>query len=1121
MASRKSSPKKQSVSLPGEEHFHLLFHNHPIPMWVYDLKTLAFLEVNAAAVEKFGYSRAEFLKMKIQKLLLPEEKPRLKADFDRERPALQHSGEWRHRLKDGRVIDVEVTSHTLEFNGRKAALVMAQDVTERKQAEKDRQTAEAGYRAIIENAPVGIFQSTPEGRFLSVNPFMARIYGYASPEEMLASITDITNQIYVDPANRREFQRQLAEHGEVREFAKEIYCKDGRRSWTLTSARAVREAGGKILYYEGFLTDITARKHAEDQLRLSETTYQGILNSITEAVYIQNENGVFLDVNQTSEKMYGYSRSDFIGRTPEFLSAPGRNDLAAIVEFVRKAYAGEPQQFEFWGLRKDGSILPKDVSLTPGVYFGKKAVIAVARDITERKRAEQALMESEQRYRAVVENSLAGVYITTLKGEILYMNDAVRQIFEYDTTEELKSAGVLAVYKNPKDRDLFLRSLRETGKIDSIEIEATTKTGRTKIVDLYATLTGEIITGLLIDITERKQMAVALAESEKSYRMLFENMPLGLYRTAPDGRILDANPELVKLFGFQERATLLAVNANDLYVDPGVRGRFKVNAEQTEKITNYEAEYKRPDGTTFWAEDNIRVIRDEQGRILFYEGSLIDITERKQAEEALRQREEQYRVLFETAPIGIGVASRSGQLLVFNEASLKPGGYTREDIQKMGGVQGLYYDSRQRMQILSIFEKQGALSQYPVQFKRKDGTPYDALLTLTPTWFEGQLAVQAIVEDITERKRSEEAVRHQLDRLAALREIDAAITGSMDMRLALNILLAHASAELGGDAVNVLLLNTHTQTLEYYAGRGFRTSGIEHSRLRLGEGFAGRAALERATVAIPDLSVASEKFIRAHLLVGEDFVTYHCVPLIAKGQVKGVLEVFHRAAFTPTDEWLNFLETLAGQAAIAIDNAQLFEDLQRSNMELILAYDATIEGWSRAMDLRDKETEGHTQRVTDLTIRLARELGMNEDQLLHVRRGALLHDMGKLGIPDSILHKPGELTAGEKAIMQYHPQYANDMLSQIAYLRPAIDIPYCHHEHWDGTGYPRGLKGGQIPLAARIFAVIDVWDALSFDRPYRKGWPEEKVVAHIKEQAGAYFDPQVVEAFLKIRDETL
>jgi putative two-component system response regulator len=195
------------------------------------------------------------------------------------------------------------------------------------------------------------------------------------------------------------------------------------------------------------------------------------------------------------------------------------------------------------------------------------------------------------------------------------------------------------------------------------------------------------------------------------------------------------------------------------------------------------------------------------------------------------------------------------------------------------------------------------------------------------------------------------------------------------------------------------------------------------------------------------------------------------------------------------------------------------EKLQEAHSKLLEAYGATIEGWSHAMDLRDRETEGHSRRVTELTLQLAKAFGMSDEQLTHIRHGALLHDMGKLGVPDSILHKPDKLTPEEWDIMRKHPQFAYDMLYPIEYLRMALDIPFCHHEKWDGTGYPRGLKNNEIPLAARIFAVVDVWDALISDRYYRPAWKNEDALAYIRQQSGTHFDPQIVDLFLKFMDK--
>ncbi len=373
-----------------------------------------------------------------------------------------------------------------------------------------------------------------------------------------------------------------------------------------------------------------------------------------------------------------------------------------------------------------------------------------------------------------------------------------------------------------------------------------------------------------------------------------------------------------------------------------------------------------------------------------------------------------------------------------------------------------------------------------------------------------------LVRDITDQRLAEKKVQLQLKRLNLLRSIDKAIIGSIDLRIILNILVEQFSEYLNIDAAAVLILNQDTQMLEYIVGKGFRTDALKYTRLRLGESNAGRAALDRRIVTIPNLKENINGFVRSELFSKEDFITYFAVPLIAKGHVKGVLELFHRKPFNTDQEWMEFLEAIADQAAIAIDNSDLFNDLQRSNIELFLAYDTTIEGWSRAMDLRDKETEGHSQRVTEMTLRIAREIEMKEKELVHVRRGALLHDIGKMGIPDKILLKQGKLTEEEWKTMKLHPVYAYEMLYPIEYLRPAIDIPYCHHEKWDGTGYPRGLKGEEIPLSARIFAVVDVYDALGSDRPYRSAWSKEKILEHIRSLADSHFDPEMVEVFLKI-----
>jgi len=376
---------------------------------------------------------------------------------------------------------------------------------------------------------------------------------------------------------------------------------------------------------------------------------------------------------------------------------------------------------------------------------------------------------------------------------------------------------------------------------------------------------------------------------------------------------------------------------------------------------------------------------------------------------------------------------------------------------------------------------------------------------------------QSLEEEIAERKRAEARAVKRMQNLSALHAIDMSISSSLALDVTMRILLEQTVDRLGVDAACVLLLDNQTQILKFFTGIGFRKDMIQKTALRVGEGIVGIAALERRLISVEDVEMEEDKVARPGGLIKEEgFVSYFAVPLIAKAEVKGVLEIFHRTKLMPDTEWMGFLNALALQAAIAVDNTTLFNDLQRSNVELLIAYDSTLEGWARALELRDKETEGHTRRVEEKTLQIAEKMGMNREELVHVRRGALLHDIGKMSIPDSILLNTGPLTDNEMKIMQSHTVKAFELLSPIVYLRPALDIPYCHHERWDGTGYPRGLRGEQIPLAARIFSVVDTWDALRYERRYHKEWSREQTCEHIRSLAGIQFDPKVVAVFMEL-----
>ena len=389
----------------------------------------------------------------------------------------------------------------------------------------------------------------------------------------------------------------------------------------------------------------------------------------------------------------------------------------------------------------------------------------------------------------------------------------------------------------------------------------------------------------------------------------------------------------------------------------------------------------------------------------------------------------------------------------------------------------------------------------------------------------GNPIVSAAIQDITRVSQSllmlEQSVGDQLklkeSQLRALMSVGQVINSSMGLRRVLEEVMDSLITLMRAERGFLMLRESNGEFVVRIA------RGIAHINLD-GEAFkVSRTVVNKVTESgrpVLTTNAQSDPRFDAQMSVAAyQLRSILCVPLKIKDELIGVLYVDNRAhagIFKEND--LELISAFADQAAVAIESARLFEDLQESHRELERAYQATLEGWVRALDLRDKETEGHTQRVTILTHRLARSMGVDSDAIVHITRGALLHDIGKMAIPDGILLKPGQLTDDERKLIQKHPVYAYEMLRPIDFLVPAIDIPYCHHEKWDGTGYPRGLRGEEIPFAARIFPVIDVWDALTSDRPYRKAMPHDEVRQRIKADSGKHFDPMVIEAFMDVKD---
>ncbi len=887
-------------------------------------------------------------------------------------------------------------------------------------------------------------------------------------------------------------------------------------------------------------------------------------------------NRIIQEVNHTLCQMSGYTRDELIGNSARLLySTQEEFDYVGTEKYLQISQQGRGTVETQWR-RKDGTvrdILLSSVPLDPndlsaGVTFS-------ALDITDRKQAQIALQTSKDLLHESQKIARVGHYILNVPTGMWESSASLNELFGINGSYKTDIEGWHQII-HPDDReamavyftDEILKNRRPFNREYRI---VRIKDGITRWVHGLGRLEFDgdgnpiRMIGNIQDITERKQTELTLRESAARYRAVVENQSEFIVRWKPDGTRTFVNEAYLRSFNLTLGEALssgfmpLVLEEDRIAVEEKI-SRLLSGESQSE--TDIHRVIK-PDGSVGWQEWTDYAIYDDQGKLIEFQSIGRDITERKLADESLRTKTEELEALFSISSHLRAAQSAEAMLpLVLDEmrrvlhsdanavilldsdnehftyalsdGTLKVNMGMQFNVEN--SISGLVLQTRQpyvtedvssdshKTSVLKGDDELGPAIIVPVvsesEFlgvlfcaRKKDG----ASQRYSSSEVRLLTAIGEMVGNALRRARLYDQALKRMQHLQTLHSIDTAISANLDLAVILEVLLTQGIPQLDVDAACVLLLNPHTHMLEYAAGKGFRTKQINSTRLRLGDGLPGQVALNRQVLHVPNL-IQSNTLSRKYLL-DEGFISYVAAPLIAKGQLQGVLETFNRGPMAVGEEEIGFLETLAIQAAIAIDTSQLFSDLQRSNFELEMAYDATIEGWSRALELRDQETEGHTLRVTDMTVRLAQEIGVRGSELIHFRRGSLLHDIGKMGVPDRILLKPDKLMDDEWEIMKQHTVYAFEMLWPIEFLRHAIDIPYCHHERWDGTGYPRQLIGDQIPLSARLFAVADVWDALTSDRPYRKAWTEEKALDYILKNKGKHFDPQVVELFLGLRNK--
>ena len=755
--------------------------------------------------------------------------------------------------------------------------------------------------------------------------------------------------------------------------------------------------------------------------------------------------------------------------------------------------------------------------------------------LAELERANQALKQSESNYKFLFEHNPFPMWIYDLETlRFLTVNDAACQVYGYTRDEFLSMT--LKDIRPPEDLPALQQNIQTHHESyqQSGPWRHRLKDGRIIFVEitshsiLYQGKKGRFVVAQ--DITERKKAEDALRLQSAALNSAANAIVI----TDVDGRIQWVNVAFERLTGYSKEEV---IGQNPRILNSGVHPKQYFmsmwNTLLDGKVWHDEIINRRKDGAIYYEEETITPLFDPEQRITHFIAVKQDITQRKESEKKLRDNEERLRLTLDAAHQGIFDLNLPTGEMVINDIyatmlGQDPATFVETNPQWRSRLHP--DDGPHVSQVYNAYAN-NETSEYRVEYRQKmpDGS-WKWILSLgsiVERDADGNpLRMLGVHTDIdASKKASLEIARlfdesqRRLSRLATLRKIDIAISSDQHMLQILETLLAQVQSQLQVDAAAVLLFNEAEQAFEYTASIGFSAEDIKRARVPYGTSLAGRAAQINGCIHLdprhspnlhPGLLALCEK---------EAFHTYFGFPLVFKDRLKGVLELFHRQPLDPDQEWMDFYETLAGQAAMAVENAQLINGLHQANEDLMQAYDATIEGWSMAMDLRDKETEGHTLRVTDMTVALARKLNLSDSEIVHVRRGALLHDIGKVGVPDSILLKPGLLTPEERRIIEKHPVYAFNMLQSITYLRPALDIPHLHHEKWDGSGYPYGLKGEQIPITARLFALVDVYDALTSDRPYRSAWSKDETITYIREQSGRHFDPTLVSLFLEYLQE--
>ncbi len=1116
------------------ERFRALFEQTNDAIFILDLEG-NHLDANQRAADMLGYTREELLGLSAREV--SAEISQSEQVLDRLMNGEQIPVYERFfRKNDGTVIPVEINLELVrDPNGKPLHIQSAvRDISERKQADEELRRSAERYRAVVENQTEFILRWKSDGTRTFVNEAYCRYWGLTVQEALAVSFfSHIAEEDRA--AVREKISRLLSRATKAETETHRIVKPDGTIAWQEWTDQAIRDDTGNVVEFLSVGRDITKRIEAEEQLHETAERYRAVVENQTEFIVRWKPDRTRTFVNEAYCRHFGFTPEQAL--QTDFMTLIAEEDRQTVQEKIMRLISNvsDVETEIHQVINPDGSIGWQEWT-DHAIRDETGAVIefqSVGRDITKRKKAEDEVRKLSR----AVEQSNASIVITDNTGRIEYVNPYFSELTGY-TLEE-------AIGQNPN----ILKS-GNTGLDVYDDLWKTITNGgewrgefcnRKKNGELYwesASISpimdnAGIITHFVAvktDITERRQALEDIRKAETQFRTLVEQIPPIVYMSGVDQHIgvTYISPRIAML-GFTQEEWIADPKFWFRQIHPD--DQKKVLADIQKSIDSgapFKSEYRlvARDGSVKWFLDEAMDVPDASGKPSFRQGLMLDITERKQADEMILNQlafdELLTNILTHFATCSYNEVDTSITDALQQSAEFFGGDFAdifqlSEDRKSWNSTH--YWMSHQLLQagkpalsipVGTLKWSESELSRgNPVRINTLDEYPPEASLDRK---FSEEEGIKSLVS--VPIKGREQSMTGVIDIISYTQQIGYTDTDITHLKLvgdAIANLLERRKAETAlqkseqkhrllfeaaNDGIFIMkddrFIDCNSKTLEMF--------GCERSEI------IGRNPADFSPDTQPDGGNSNEKaFEKINAVLNgkpQFFEWKHC-----------------RLDKTPFDAEVSL-------SLLDMDNETFIQAIVRDISErklaekkLAEAYDTTLEGWAKALELRDKETEGHSRRVTETTVSVARALGIPEDELVHVRRGSILHDIGKMGIPDEILRKRGPLTDSERTVVVKHPITAYNLLKPIAYLDKALDIPYCHHEKWDGSGYPRGLKGEEIPLAARIFAIVDVCDALSSDRPYREAWRQEEVAKYIADESGKHFDPMVASKFLEMMEK--